>query len=237
MCSSVFGPATAPPLVTWPTRNTATPASFAKRWSRAAHSRTWPTLPGAPSRSGEYTVWMESTKSADGRLSAARASTVSSSVSPRNVTSPAGSARRSARMRTCAADSSPDTYSAPLPACWRRAATWRSRVLLPMPGSPPTSTTEPGTTPPPSTKSNSPRPVGQRVVSPDSTSRRRTGAAAAARCGGAPSRRRSARTRAAGSSASVFHAPHAGHCPCQRGDSLPQSVQKKAVFARAMAGD
>ena len=51
MCSSVFGPAMPPPFVTCPTTNTAVPLSFAKRIRRAAHSRTWPTLPGAPSRS------------------------------------------------------------------------------------------------------------------------------------------------------------------------------------------
>ena len=38
----------------------------------------------------------------------------------------------------------------------------------------------------------------------------------------------------AGSSARVFHAPHAGHCPCQRGVSLPQSVQKKTVRSLGM---
>jgi hypothetical protein len=109
MCSSVLGPAIPPPLVTCPTRNTAVPVCLAKRCNRAAHSRTWPTFPGAPSSSGVYTVWMESTSSTSGALSAARSSTVSSSVSASRLTSPAAPRSRSARSLTCSADSSPDT--------------------------------------------------------------------------------------------------------------------------------
>ena len=62
--------------------------------------------------------------------------------------------------------------------CWRRllggdeqargcraapcaASTWSSSVDLPMPGSPPSSVTEPGTSPPPSTRSSSATPVGR----------------------------------------------------------------------------
>src|SRR6476620_6738506 len=45
------------------------------------------------------------------------------------------------------------------------AAAWSSRVDLPMPGSPPTRTAEPGTRPPPSTRSNSAMPVGSRGAS------------------------------------------------------------------------
>ena len=52
---------------------------------------------------------------------------------------------------------------APLDA--RAAAAWSSSVDLPMPGSPPTSTAEPGTRPPPSTRSNSAMPVGSRGAS------------------------------------------------------------------------
>ena len=42
------------------------------------------------------------------------------------------------------------------------AAACSSSVDLPMPGSPPSSTSEPGTMPPPSTRSNSPMPLGMR---------------------------------------------------------------------------
>src|SRR5690606_17344298 len=61
MCSSVFGPATVPPLVTCPTRKTAAPLSFAYRCRRAAHSRTCPTFPGVPSMSSVKTDCIEST--------------------------------------------------------------------------------------------------------------------------------------------------------------------------------
>ena len=50
------------------------------------------------------------------------------------------------------------------------AAACNSSVDLPMPGSPPSSTIEPGTMPPPSTRSSSPMPVDSRVVVLISTS-------------------------------------------------------------------
>ena len=56
MCSRMRGPAIAPSLVTWPTRNTLQLFSFASRISREAHSRTWETLPGAEAISGRYIV-------------------------------------------------------------------------------------------------------------------------------------------------------------------------------------
>src|ERR1041385_6932392 len=67
MCSRVLGPAMMPPLVTWPTTTTAVPLSLAKRMRRAAHSRTWPTLPGALSSDSMYTVWIESSHSSSAR--------------------------------------------------------------------------------------------------------------------------------------------------------------------------
>src|SRR5437588_872980 len=75
MCSSVLGPAMPPPFVTCPTSSTAGPVSFANRMSRAAHSRTWPTLPGAPSSSSGYGVWIESTNTTFGSRARARGRT------------------------------------------------------------------------------------------------------------------------------------------------------------------
>src|SRR5260221_504780 len=75
---------------------------------------------------------------------------------------PASSSRRSARSRSWSGDSSPETYSVETPWLSRRAAHCISSVDLPIPGSPPTRVTEPGTIPPPRTKSNSARPVRQR---------------------------------------------------------------------------
>src|SRR5216684_3270282 len=68
---------------------------------------------------------------------------------------PASSCKRSARRRNWSGDSSPETYSVAMPWLSSRAAHCMRSVDLPMPGSPPTRTTEPGTMPPPKTKSNS----------------------------------------------------------------------------------
>ena len=51
-CSSTRGPASAPSLVTCPTRKVAMPSPLASSIRRAPHSRTWLTLPGADSRLG-----------------------------------------------------------------------------------------------------------------------------------------------------------------------------------------
>src|SRR5690606_8778416 len=112
---------------------------------------------------------------------------------------------------------------------------WRRIVLFPIPRSPPTSTSEPGTTPPPRTKSNSASPVRHRVSSPPTTSPNRAGderlAPARATAPPAPPRDAPPRPppRGRGSSTRVFQALQAEHCPDHRGDSLPHSVQKKTV--------
>ena len=72
---------------------------------------------------------------------------------------------RDARMRTCACDSSPEIYSTVLRSVANAVslatlpAVSSSNVDLPMPGSPAISVTDPGTMPPPSTRSNSENPV------------------------------------------------------------------------------
>src|SRR6266516_1309189 len=139
--------------------------------------------------------------------------------------------RRSAHSRTWSGDSSPETYSVRMPACSRRAAHCSSRVDFPMPGSPPTSTTEPGTMPPPSTKSNSRRPVCHR-------SRRGPPPRADRRTGGLPdgeARFLSGRPldRPTASSTSVFHAPQESQRPAHFGCSAPQSVQRNTECALA----
>ena len=104
-------------------------------------------------------------------------------------------------------------------------------VDLPMPGDPPSSTSEPGTSPPPSTRSSSPMPVSSRACFSAATSASRVGRPAAAR--GA-----AARPFATGlprvSSVSVFHSLQPGHCPIQRGVSAAQAEQTKTVDARGM---
>src|SRR5262245_64413344 len=87
-----------------------------------------------------------------------------------------------------------------------------SSVDLPMPGSPPTSSTEPRTKPPPVTRSSSVIPEERRGASwllPDSDS--------SANCRPLRLERIETGTDVAPSSSeSVFHSPHASHLPCQR---------------------
>ncbi len=130
--------------------------------------------------------------------------------------------RRSARRRTCSIASSPLTYRARWPAAAMRAAACSRMVDLPMPGSPPTSTAEAGTMPPPSTRSSSARPVGMRAggaeepCRPTNSTRRPPPSLAA---GPGP------RTGAAASSCRVFHSPQASQRPCHFGWTPPQAWQ------------
>src|SRR6266702_6922311 len=103
-----------------------------------------------------------------------------------------------------------------------------------MPGSPPTSTTDPGTMPPPKTKSNSRRPVcHRRTPAPSPRADRRTG--------GLPDGTTcflSARSpvRPTGSSTSVFQAPHASQRPPHLGCSAPHSLHRNTEPALAATG-
>ena len=132
---------------------------------------------------------------------------------------------RSARSLICRSDSSPETYST-LANRHREPQIWSIRVDLPMPGAPPTSTREPFTAPPPSTRSNSPIPVGKRSSSVVST-----WAMGLGRFTATPRPLPTERTGpfleafSAGRSTIVFHAPQAGHLPCHLGVSFPHSVQ------------
>src|SRR5256884_6740415 len=117
-----------------------------------------------------------------------------------------------------------------MPACSRRAAHCSSSVDFPMPGSPPTSTTDPGTMPPPSTKSNSRRPVCQRVNVPPPTADRRTGGlpdGAACFLSARPPARPTA------SSTSVFHVPQESQRPAHFRCSAPQSAQRNTEYTLA----
>src|SRR6267378_4092107 len=135
---------------------------------------------------------------------------------------PASSSSRSARRRSWSGDSSPETYSVETP--WRSslAAHCISSVDLPIPGSPPTSTTEPGTMPPPSTKSNSARPVFQRASADCFRSVRRIGGWPV----GTPLTAE-ALNRPSASSTRLFHAPQLSQRPPHLGWSAPHSVQRK----------
>ena len=139
---------------------------------------------------------------------------------------------RSARILTCAADSSPHTSST-----GRSRATWSSicssSVDLPMPGSPPTSTSEPGTMPPPSTRSSSAMPLLKRSAADETTSDRATGPEAAPP---APSRTclplLPARPRAGATTASSTNesqAPQSGQWPSHLLSWRPHPPQTKTV--------
>src|SRR5690348_3628152 len=154
----------------------------------------------------------------------------SSRVSPKTCTPPASTASRAARIRTCSGDSSPETYSVDTPACSSRAAYCSSRVDLPIPGSPPTNTTDPGTIPPPSTKSNSRRPVCQRCTAVVDKLERRTGRTSSGpRC----HPRSPAAVRPRTSSTSEFHAPQASQRPPHFGCSAPHSLQRNTELPLA----
>ena len=107
-------------------------------------------------------------------------------------------------------------------------------VDLPIPGAPPISTSDPGTSPPPSTRSNSPIPVAEPLHPRclDLAERHRRERAA----GRARERRLRRRAGAAArfSSAIVFHSPQPGQRPCHFGLSCPQELQAKTVAERGI---
>src|SRR5574341_1003884 len=168
---------------------------------------------------------MESTTTTWAPEAAAVASMASTRTSGSSRTCPAPPPSRSARRRTCSADSSPETYNVGMPASSRRAAHCSSSVDLPIPGSPPTMVSDPGTRPPPTTKSISLRPVFQRRSPSLGISASRRGVPATASGPRLPRRLRGL-VRGASSSATVFQAPHPSHRPTHLGYSAPHSVQR-----------
>ena len=135
------------------------PVVFAVIVSAVVTARTWVTPPVTPSASVVDMVCTESTTTSVGLTSSMWPSAVCRSDSAARYTSSWSQPVRSARIRIWPADSSPDRYSARRPLSAQRCATSSSRVDLPTPGSPARSVTEPGTMPPPSTRSSSLTPV------------------------------------------------------------------------------
>ncbi len=200
--------------------------------SSAALSRTWATEPGADSTRSVCTVWIESTTTRRGPRSRQVDASSSTLVVGSSRRSPGTPPSRSARSRICAGPSSPHTYRTGPRCFWRWAASWSASVDLPMPGSPPSSTTEPGTSPPPSTRSSSGSPVPSRGASAASTSSR-----ASATAGSLATRSRLAPgSGPVGSSTRLSQAPQAVQRPSQRGCWEPHSVQQKTVRALATPG-
>ena len=139
-----------PSLVIWPIISTGTFVSLAYLSSIAAHSRTWLTLPGEDSIRSEYKVWIESITTSSGAVSVNCVMMFSSEVSLRIMHCSLWTPRRSARILICSGLSSPDTYRIGVSAS--RTAICKAKVDFPIPGSPPSSTSDPGTRPPPRTR-------------------------------------------------------------------------------------
>ncbi len=219
-CSSTRGPARPPSLVTWPTSTTLTPRALASATSRWAHPRTWPTDPGADPRSGSWTVWMESTTTTAGARASTWPTMWGSDVSATSHSPGSRTPSRSARSATWRADSSAVTYRHAGPPAATDASAWSSSVDLPVPGSPPTTVTDPGTRPPPSTRSSSASPVGTGAhASPTASVMRRGvdgGASATPEGPGGPTC----------SSVRVPLASHAVHHPIHLGASAPHSLHR-----------
>src|SRR5258708_6882628 len=109
-----------------------------------------------------------------------------------------------------------------------------------MPGSPPSRIMDPGTTPPPRTKSNSARSVVHRAASDPLTERSRgvaTTLPPSPSVRAPPARRLdpvAGAVRATVSSTSEFHAPHVSQRPAHLGWSAPHSVHRYPVFPFAL---
>ena len=172
MCSNTLGPAREPSLVMWPTMNRGVPVDLAQAVKAAADSRIWPTEPGTPSWSGRSNVCTESTTTSEGASERKASSTAGTWVWGKINTDGAMVPNLLARMRTCSALSSPLTYKTLAPEFPTAKATCNISVDLPMPGSPPNSTTPPGTEPPPSTRFSSLSPMSRRGNSATLTSTR-----------------------------------------------------------------
>jgi hypothetical protein len=105
-------------------------------------------------------------------------------------------------------------------------------VDLPIPGEPPRRTSDPGTRPPPRTRSSSPIAVRRRGARSALTSRSGTGRTAGPRLRAA----RAPPPLGARSSASVFHSPHDGHWPCHFGVCAPQAEQANTEVGLGTCG-
>ena len=83
--------------------------SLATAMSAPATARTWVTPPALPSTCAEAMVWTESTTSREGPAASTCPSRAPSSVSAARSSPGSRASMRSARSRTCEADSSPVT--------------------------------------------------------------------------------------------------------------------------------
>ncbi len=228
-CSRTRGPARLPSLVTWPTSTIGTPRRLASTTSAWAHSLTWVTEPAEEETRWSTIVWMLSITTSVGAVRSIAVTTPARVVSFAIHRSGRTADSRSARSRTCWALSSALTYNV-VPG--HQASSCISSVLLPMPGSPPSSVTDPATIPPSSTRSSSAIPVGCGAASRASMSWSSLSDDIATTPGGAPAIVSAASPNV--SSTSVFQAPQPEHCPDHFGWAVPQSTHAWIVLVLVM---
>ena len=166
-CSAALGPAMRPSFVTWATRMMAASRSLAQAESSWAQYLIWLAVPGTAPASSAWRVWIESItamaglESRRGRRGRGRGRP---SRRPRGPRAGRRAGRPSSRIwagRLLARDVEDASLVSAL------AQSWRRRVLLPMPGSPPMRIAEPRMRPPPRTRSTSRQAVRMRAPSPD----------------------------------------------------------------------
>ena len=109
MCSNTRGPAISPPLVTWPLSIMAVSPALVHSISLRVHPLICARLPASELTLSSHTVCIESTTASAGRCWSRASSTSSSPVAGRRYRSSPDIPRRSARIFTWTADSSPET--------------------------------------------------------------------------------------------------------------------------------
>ena len=220
-CSSVLGPASVPSLVTWPTRITGTAVFLGVRLE-ARRGRA--NLADGAGRAlelvgGQCLDRVDDQQRRRGRLGGSDDALDATSRAATSMPSPRAPLTSQAEARGAQSDLGRRLLARRVqdaPGGARRAAphSASTSVDLPIPGSPPRRTSEPGTRPPPSTRSTlahaerDPFGVSRRSVAERSCRRRGDGARATS------SRREL--PRSTGVSTRVFHSPHERHCPSQR---------------------
>ena len=222
MCSNTFGPAMLPSLFICPIRMMGVLVSLAYLSNDAAHSLTCDTLPGEDSMASVDMVCMESMTTRSGFTLCIWVNMFSNEVSHTMRQSDDRFRRRSARSLSCRALSSPDTYNTFRSGM--RNTVCNTRVDLPMPGSPPNKTNEPGTMPPPSTRFSSSSCMSRRASSVPAMSDRGRGRFCLPLDADAKDVCRTVVSCRITSSTNEFHAPHEGHLPTHLGESCPQLV-------------
>ena len=231
-CSRRRGPAIVPSFVTWPTRSTGRLRSFATRMSVEATSRTWLRLAGqAVGQRARHGLHGVDDEQFGGDLRRPGRG------SWRGRSRRRGTARRGGR---------PCGRRGAGPGRWTprrsrrarggrvaatRAATSRSSVDLPTPGSPESRMAAPATMPPPSTRSNSPMPLGRCAACCISTSP--IGLAARAAVGTTACSERTMPVCSAAST-TVPHCWHSAHRPTHFTVLQPHSVHRNAEVGLAM---